>query len=100
MIANDTTRPHMKSMPNSRTAIFQNANSLILVAYVSVFANATTYATFSLDTSHGFPDIDIVATLFAIRACLTLAENFFFPARVLDKDHLGSLKIKDKEREM
>lgn len=100
MIANDTTRPRMKSMPNSRTAILQNANSLILVAYISVFANATTYATFSLDTSHGFPDIDIVATLFAIRTCLTLAENFILPARVLDKDHLRSLKMKDKGREM
>lgn len=100
MIANDKIRLRMKSMPNSRTAIFQNANSLILVAYVSVFTNATTYATFSLDTRHGFPDIDIVATLFAIRTCLTLAENFIFPTRVLDKDHLGPLKIKDKEREM
>lgn len=73
-------------MPDSRTHVLQNANSLILVAYVSLLADATAQAIFRPDARHGLPDIDIIATLFATRVRVTMTENFVFPADVIGEE--------------
>ena len=78
-------------MPDSGTHVLQNANTLTLVAHVSLLADATTQAIFRPDARHRLPDIDIIATLFATRVRVTVTENFVFPADVIDEE-LGSLK--------
>lgn len=89
-------RPRLRLMSDSGTHVLQNANSLTLVAYVSLLADATAQAIFRPDARHGLPDIDIVATLFATWVRVTITENFVFPADVVGEE-LGSLKIREND---